>query len=125
MEITRKRWSCGLAILVLLATMAVAGAQDAVIQGIVRDPSGAGLPGVAVGLRRNGRTIRSEVTDAEGRFAFPIGLDLKSKYQLRLTLPRIATAVVPIRPERATIWTSTTAFTVEAVVSIESITVNR
>ncbi len=119
----RQRWSLALAlaVLALLSTTSVAGAQDAVIQGIVRDPSGAALPGVAVGLRRNGRTIRSELTDREGRFAFPLDLDPRGKYQLRLTLTGVATAVVPIARESVSIRTSTAGFTVEAVVRIESV----
>src|SRR3954454_22127905 len=67
----RKRALAALVAMALFAWPAAAQEQRGTIEGIVRDSSGAVLPGVTVEARSGGSGVLTGTSDATGTFRFP------------------------------------------------------
>jgi outer membrane receptor protein involved in Fe transport len=67
----RARTFAALVVALLVALPAIAQEQRGAIEGVVKDSSGAVLPGVAVEARTNTGVVLSTITDADGRYRFP------------------------------------------------------
>src|SRR4029453_5200991 len=67
----RARTFAALIVALLVALPAIAQEQRGAIEGVVKDSSGAVLPGVAVEARTNTGVVLSTITDADGRYRFP------------------------------------------------------
>jgi len=74
----------------LCAAAAVARAQSAQVVGLVRDDSGAALPGVSVELRSGSGRSQVAMTDAAG--SFHCERVASGRYQATFTLINFATA---------------------------------
>lgn len=86
--------ACGLAIAILLPGRAAAQEQKGSIEGVVRDSSGAALPGVAVEARNLGvGGVQTGVTDGDGAYRFPSLAP--GRYQLVAALQGFTTAESP------------------------------
>lgn len=73
----RGRFRCVLpvAFLVILLTSAVVLCPAASIRGVVTDPTGARIPGVAVILVSNGKVVNSSISSSDGSFQFQTGTE--------------------------------------------------
>jgi Carboxypeptidase regulatory-like domain/TonB dependent receptor/TonB-dependent Receptor Plug Domain len=89
----RFRTFVALVVVSLLAGPAVAQEQRGSIQGVVKDTSGAVLPGATVEARSPGSGVLSTVSDAAGNFRFPSVLP--GTYEVAATLSGFKPAKVP------------------------------
>ncbi len=87
------RLSLGLLVLMLSGSLAMAQLTQGTISGVLRDETGAVLPGVDLTLTNVATGVgRNTVSDGEGRYAAP-NLSV-GEYQIRAELPGFQTTVV-------------------------------
>jgi esterase/lipase superfamily enzyme len=85
--------------LALMVAMATLHAQRRLARGRVTDPGGAPVAGVSVELIKDGTTIRSAVTDANGEFRLDVVELSEGTFDVRVNVPGFAAQTVRLTPD--------------------------
>ena len=92
------------------------GEGMAILRGMVKDPSGALIPGASVVLSLSGKELQPVLTDASGRFTKPVPV---GPVQLTVSAPGFSTAVKTVRVQGANTEIEVRLAVAVAAVSVE------
>lgn len=100
-------------VMLIAALVTTLSGQRREVRGRVTDPAGAPVPGASVELVKNGTTLRTVTTDADGAFKLDIVELSEGTFEVRVAVPGFAAGSVRLAPETQRSVVSVGGLTVE------------